>query len=169
MTAVVIIFMIFATIFALASLTYVVVDIILEKRAKQDENKEEKTKKADIAEENSTVEVMPAILAHVDAEEADAMISDALAMKNAKYENGAGRGKQEIVNIGVINEYFNANDVVTLAVLKQKGLINKKAGRMKVLADGELTKPLTVKSESYSVQAIKMIELTGGTVIILKD
>ena len=58
---------------------------------------------------------------------------------------------------------------MTLAVLKQKGLINKKAGRMKVLADGELTKPLAVKSESYSVQAIKMIELTGGTVIILKD
>jgi len=26
-----------------------------------------------------------------------------------------------------------------------------------------------VKSESYSVQAIKMIELTGGKVIILKD
>ena len=67
------------------------------------------------------------ILAHVDAEEADAMISDALAMQNAKYENGAGRGKQEIINIGVINEYFAANDVITLATLKQKGLINEDA------------------------------------------
>jgi ribosomal protein L15 len=45
----------------------------------------------------------------------------------------------------------------------------KKVGRMKVLADGELNKPLIVKAEDYSVQAIKMIELTGGTVIILKD
>jgi ribosomal protein L18E len=40
---------------------------------------------------------------------------------------------------------------------------------MKVLADGILNKPLTIKSESYSIQAIKMIELTGGTVIILRD
>ena len=40
---------------------------------------------------------------------------------------------------------------------------------MKILADGMLNKPLIIKSESYSIQAIKMIELTGGTVIILKD
>ena len=42
-------------------------------------------------------------------------------------------------------------------------------GRVKILADGILNKPLTIKAESYSVQAIKMIELTGGTVIILID
>ena len=62
-----------------------------------------------------------------------------------------------------------AHDVITLAVLKEKGLISSKVGRMKVLADGMLNKPLTIKSESYSIQAIKMIELTGGTVIILRD
>ena len=59
--------------------------------------------------------------------------------------------------------------MITLAVLKEKGLVSKKVGKMKVLADGILNKPLTVKSESYSIQAIKMIELTGGKVIILKD
>jgi ribosomal protein L18E len=45
----------------------------------------------------------------------------------------------------------------------------KKVKRIKILADGVLTKPLTIKAENYSVQAIKMIELTGGTVIILID
>ena len=50
-----------------------------------------------------------------------------------------------------------------------KGLLTKKTGRIKVLAGGMLHKPLTIKAENYSVQAIKMIELTGGTVIILKD
>ena len=69
----------------------------------------------------------------------------------------------------MIDANFDADDVVTLAVLKQKGLVPKSMGRVKILADGILNKPLTIKAESYSVQAIKMIELTGGTVIILKD
>jgi ribosomal protein L15 len=90
-------------------------------------------------------------------------------MKNANYESGAGHGQQGIINIGVLDQNFEANDLITLSVLKEKGLISKKVGRMKVLADGILNKPLTIKSESYSIQAIKMIELTGGTVIILRD
>ena len=69
----------------------------------------------------------------------------------------------------MLDDNFNANDVVTLAVLKEKGLISPKIGKMKILADGILNKPLIVKSESYSIQAIKMIELTGGKVVILKD
>ena len=59
--------------------------------------------------------------------------------------------------------------MVTLAALKTKGLVPKSAGRVKILAGGDLlTKPLTVKAESFSIQAIKMIELTGGTVVIKK-
>ena len=112
---------------------------------------------------------MPEIVEHIDAEEADAMISDSLAMKTANYESGAGHGQQGIINIGVLDANFNAHDVITLTVLKEKGLMPKKVGRMKILADGVLNKPLIIKSESYSIQAIKMIELTGGTVIILKD
>ena len=53
--------------------------------------------------------------------------------------------------------------------MKQRGLLQKSFGRVKILANGMLSKPLTVKAENYSVQAIKMIELTGGTAVILKD
>ena len=196
MTAVIIIFMIIATIFAIASLAYIIVDIILEKRKKGKEEPEEEPEEelpvevpvvvntpseplpeAEEAEEEFPVllpfavphEPLPEIVGHIDAEEADVMISDDIAMDNANYEEGAGQGRQEIINIGTIDVNFNANDIVTLEALKQKGLISKNAERLKILADGILTKPLTVKSESYSVQAIKMIELTGGTVIILKD
>lgn len=199
MTAVIIIFMIIATIFAIASLAYIIVDIILEKRKKDKEEPEEEpeeelpaevpvvvntpseplpeAEEAEEAEEEFPVllpfavphEPLPEIVGHIDAEEADVMISDDIAMDNANYEEGAGQGRQEIINIGTIDVNFNANDIVTLEALKQKGLISKNAERLKILADGILTKPLTVKSESYSVQAIKMIELTGGTVIILKD
>lgn len=113
--------------------------------------------------------VMPEIVEHIDAEEADAMITDTMAMEAANYESGAGHGRWGIINIGLIDDYFEAHDVVTLAALREKGLVPKGIGRLKILADGELNKPLTIKSENYSVQAIKMIELTGGTVIILKN
>jgi len=167
----IIIFMIVATLFALATLGYVAVDVVLEIRNKEEPKEEKKEEPVVVAAPivDAAPEVMPEIVEHIDAEEADAMISDSLAMKTANYENGAGHGQQGIINIGVLDANFNAHDVITLAVLKEKGLMSKKVGRMKVLADGMLNKPLTIKSESYSIQAIKMIELTGGTVIILKD
>ena len=165
MSVFVIIFMIVATVFALATLGYVAVDVVLEMRNKEEPVVVVVPPVVDAA----PPEVMPEIVEHIDAEEADAMISDSLAMKTANYESGAGHGQQGIINIGVLDDNFNAHDVITLAVLKEKGLISSKVGRMKVLADGMLNKPLTIKSESYSIQAIKMIELTGGTVIILRD
>lgn len=172
MSVFIIIFMIVATVFALATLGYVAVDVVLEMRNKEEPKEEKKEDPVVVAApvvDEAPPEVMPEIVEHIDAEEADAMISDSLAMKTANYESGAGHGQQGIINIGVLDANFNANDVITLAVLKEKGLMSKKVGRMKVLADGMLNKPLIIKSESYSIQAIKMIELTGGTVIILRD
>ena len=167
----IIIFMVIASIFAIGTLGYVTVDIVLEIRNKDKPEEEKKEETVVVAAPivDAAPEVMPEFVEHIDAEEADAMISDSLAMKTANYESGAGHGQQGIINIGVLDDNFNAHDVITLAVLKEKGLISSKVGRMKVLADGMLNKPLTIKSESYSIQAIKMIELTGGTVIILKD
>ena len=171
MNVFIIIFMVIASIFAIGILGYVAVDIILVIRNKN--KPEEKKKEAPVVVPapvvDSAPEVMPEIVEHIDAEEADAMISDSLAMKTANYESGEGHGQQGIINIGELDDNFNAHDVITLSVLKEKGLISSKVGRMKILADGMLNKPLTVKAESYSIQAIKMIELTGGTVIILKD
>ena len=178
MSVLITIFMIVAAIFAFATLGYVAVDVVLEVRKSRRTRvkviveppvvEEEVIVVAPAAEE-PVVEVMPEIVEHIDAEEADAMISDALALETARYESGAGHGVQGIINIGVLDRNFETNDVITLAVLKEKGLVSKKVGRLKILADGILNKPLTVKSESYSIQAIKMIELTGGKVIILKD
>ena len=177
MNEVVIIFMIIATIFAISSLGYVGVDIVLEllHREKPQEEKKEEVKEEPVVVVvpepvvEEPIEVMPEVVEHIDAAEADEMISDQLAMSTVRYESPAGHGKQGIINIGMLDEYFEANDTITLAVLKSKGLIPKNVGRMKVLADGYLNKPLTIKSESYSIEAIKMIELTGGTVIILRD
>ena len=92
-----------------------------------------------------------------------------VAMELADYEEGGCDGKQGIINIGTISSIFEPGALITIAELKALGLINKKVRRIKVLADGVLDKPLTIKAEAYSVQAIKMIELTGGKVIILRS
>ena len=172
MTTLIIIFMIIAMIYAIGSLGYVVVDVVIDIRnaaVSKEEKKEEPVVAVAPPKEEKAPEVMPEIVEHIDAEEADAMISDSFAMKNANFERGAGQGQQGIINIGVLDQSFEAHDVITLRLLKEKGLISPKVGRIKILAHGDLNKPLTIKAESYSIQAIKMIELTGGTVIILKD
>lgn len=180
MSAFVIVFMVLATLFAIATIVYVVVDWVIEIRnAKKQEAQQEpvvvmvpivaEPEPEPEPEPELEPEVMPHFVEHIDAEEADAMISDALAMQTVRYESPEGQGDQAIINIGVIDMMFEADAVVTLEALKQKELAPRKAGRLKVLAAGILNKPLTIKAENYSVQAIKMIELTGGTVVILKD
>ena len=175
MNTIIILFLIVATVFALATLAYVVVDVIIERRRKPqvveepvEEQVEEPAEIIPIVEIIPEPEEFPEIVDYIVAEEADAMISDDLAMQKATYEFGAGEGPQDIINIGVLNKIFEADSLITIDILKERGLVSKKAGRIKILADGILNKPLTIRAESYSIQAIKMIELTGGTVIILK-
>ena len=171
MSTVIIIFLIIATVFALGTLGYVIVDIVLESLKRREVKEPEIVEEifTPVVPEPEPVEVMPEPVERIDAEQADAMISDSLAMQHANYEHGAGQGKQGIINIGTLDARFEAGTVITLALLKEMKMLPKNIGRLKILADGELTKPLTIKAEHYSVQAIKMIELTGGTAIILKD
>ena len=97
------------------------------------------------------------------------MIPDEVAMGSVRYESGAGHGKKGEINIGVIDQHFEDGEVITIQALKNKNLISRKDCRIKVLAHGILRKSFTVKAEAFSVEAIKMIELMGGTVIILVD
>lgn len=137
---------------------------------------------------------LPEFVDHINAIEADEMLSDEVALafvieededEPEEYDDDdeadeevvvvpkaeAGpktEGKRGFINIGDIDEAFEPHDHVTLDALKHKGLVSKKIKRIKILADGELTKPLSVKAHSFSIQAIKMIELTGGTVIKIR-
>ena len=169
-----IIFSIFVVIMSFFTAGYVVYDVIDEKikeLRKKDQCCPYKCKNPcqppQIIRVEVPVPVAPEPVDHIDAEEADTMITDDDAMSKVLKEHGAGTGYRGIANIGDISRLFEENEIVTLAALKQKGLVEKKAKRVKILADGILDKPLTVKAESFSIQAVKMIELTGGTVIYL--
>ena len=61
-----------------------------------------------------------------------------------------------------MSENFDTNETVNLESLKRKGLIGKNVVSVKVLARGVLTKSLTVEAQDFSIEAVKMIVLTGG-------
>ena len=172
----IVIFLIIADILAIFSIVYIIIDLLFLRRRKDEEHEEQEMIVVPVVTpvpapepEPVVVPVVIPIVESVDAEEADELISDEVAMETVKYEWPAGKGKQGIINIGDLDKLFEPDSVITLPLLKELGLMPKKVKRIKILADGVLTKPLTIKAENYSVQAIKMIELTGGTVIILID
>lgn len=68
------------------------------------------------------------------------------------------------INVSRLEEKFEANDVVDGASLVEKGIIKKADQRVKVLGDGEITKPLTVKVDKVSASAKAKIEAAGGKV-----
>jgi large subunit ribosomal protein L15 len=74
-----------------------------------------------------------------------------------------------IINIDTLNDNFADGDYVDLAAMKEKGLIGAKYGRIKVLARGYLNKALKVEADAFSMDAIKMIILTGGEPIKLES
>ncbi len=70
----------------------------------------------------------------------------------------------EEVNLGQIDKKFAENEVVSPETLKERGLV-KKGKLIKVLAKGEITKPLIFKGiHAFSSKAKEMIERIGGRI-----
>jgi large subunit ribosomal protein L15 len=67
------------------------------------------------------------------------------------------------VNLGDLEQRFEAGDEVTPEALTGKGLATRKGIPVKVLAKGELTKKLTVRAHGFSAAAREAIEAAGGT------
>jgi len=72
-----------------------------------------------------------------------------------------------VVNVGQIDQAFEAGEEVTLEVLAAKNLAKGRFDLLKVLGDGELTKKLKVSAHRFSKSAIEKIEKAGGEVVIL--
>ncbi len=81
----------------------------------------------------------------------------------------ADKTKKTIINIDTLSQYFNENETVTLEEIKKRiPNVEKKATYYKVLARGVLDKPLTVDADDFSIEAEKMIVVTGGKVLVSK-
>jgi large subunit ribosomal protein L15 len=72
-----------------------------------------------------------------------------------------------VVNVGDLEKVFDAGAVVDMAALKKKRLVVGTFDGVRVLADGDLTKKLTVKADHFSKTAREKIEKAGGTVELI--
>ena len=70
------------------------------------------------------------------------------------------REEYQIINLSTL-ERFAPGSVVDLAVLREAGLVRGQR-KVKILADGELTKALTVKAHAFSQKAREKIMALGG-------
>jgi large subunit ribosomal protein L15 len=71
------------------------------------------------------------------------------------------------VNVGDINEAFEAGADVNGASLKEKDLGKLRYDELKILGDGEVTKKLRITAHRFSKSAKEKIEQAGGEVIVL--
>ena len=68
-----------------------------------------------------------------------------------------------VVNLGDINDKFEAGAVIDVVALKEAGLVKKEQEGVKILSNGELTKAVTIKAQKFSKAATEKIAAVGGT------
>ena len=73
------------------------------------------------------------------------------------------------VNLQDLEARFDSGAEVTLETLNAKGLCTRKGVPVKVLAKGEISKPLTVHAHRFSASARAAIEAAGGTCQVIED
>ena len=73
------------------------------------------------------------------------------------------RKEYHLINVRTLEDLFEANAVIDVTILKDKGLLPKSELPLKVLADGDISKSLTIKADKFSAKAKSKIEAAGGT------
>jgi large subunit ribosomal protein L15 len=73
------------------------------------------------------------------------------------------RTRTQAVNLLDLEGRFDSGAEVTLEAMTAKGLAGRKGIPVKVLAKGEISKPLTVHAHAFSKTAREKIEGAGGT------
>ena len=103
-------------------------------------------------------------VAHVTVAEAKAMVTDEQAEDAIEEAVTEHTGKKGIINVDTLSNTFDEGDTVTVQKLKEKKLIQPSIGQVKLLARGTLNKVLHIELQDFSLEAVKMVIATGGTV-----
>lgn len=103
----------------------------------------------------------------VQAAEVNELLQDDIAQALIEVSDEVSdKTKCEIINVDILSRYFENDERVTLEEIKKRvPKFPKNATYIKVLARGALDKRLTVVADAYSIEAAKMILLTGGNPI----
>ena len=82
------------------------------------------------------------------------------------FSNVLFRKVYEIVNVKALEARFDDGAEVNAAALKAVGLIGDEKSLVKILAEGEITKKLTVTASSFSKTAAEKITKAGGSATV---
>src|SRR5574342_535413 len=72
-----------------------------------------------------------------------------------------GRFKSDVyaINLGILNQLFKDGDVINLKTLRERGYAPRNPqGGLKILAQGELNKKVTLEAHAFSKGAIEKLE-----------
>ena len=72
-----------------------------------------------------------------------------------------------VVNLGLIDQAFDAGAEVTPGTLREKNLARGRFDELKILGDGELTKKLTISAHRFSKSAEEKIAKAGAELVKL--
>lgn len=67
------------------------------------------------------------------------------------------------VDVALLDLHFKDGDLVTLEILKRRGLVFSDAKRLKVRATGKMNSKLTIVANQFTYDAIGAIDAAGGT------
>ncbi len=73
------------------------------------------------------------------------------------------------VNLLDLEARFDPGAAVTVEAMRASGLARRKNVPVKILAKGEISKPLTVHAHAFSQAAREQIEAAGGTCQLISD
>jgi large subunit ribosomal protein L15 len=76
------------------------------------------------------------------------------------------RVEYEVVNLDTIEARFEAGTEITPELLREHGLAGR-AGQIKVLARGDISKAFTIRAHKFSGKASEKIAAAGGTAEVL--
>ena len=83
------------------------------------------------------------------------------------FSNAPFKKEYTTINVAQLTS-FAPDTYVTPEVLKQSGLVKQPSpGGVKILGDGELDRPLTVRANAFSRSAREKIESAGGRVELI--
>ena len=76
------------------------------------------------------------------------------------------RKEYSVINLDVLNRFEDGTEV-TAVTLVEAGIVKSEKAGIKVLANGELTKKLTVKAAKFSKAAEEAIVAAGGSIEVI--
>lgn len=100
----------------------------------------------------------------VDKARADELINDRMA-KNMIFPGGVISASGTLVcdvSVGVISDNFANGERVDINSLRERGIIPQDTFKIKITADGSLSKELFVFANDFELSAVKMIALCSG-------